>query len=106
MAIGHSRKDETVLDAANQVKQLHQEIQAVRNQLQHLRQVMHAFWELSKGKLEADDEQLWHLVKSIEENERLGVKVAEKCPQCSRALQANSDFCIYCGSSVSQHRVF
>ena len=107
MPFGDSRKNsETLVDTVHQAKALQQEVGNLRTQIQHLRAIAQAMWELLRQSSNSNDAHLVKRVAEIEAELKSGSRVAEACPDCSRALQDGSSFCIYCGAKVERSELF
>ena len=106
MAMGGSSKRQTAAEALSQSKQAQQDLTALRSEVARLRRVLQALWELVKGSSGLNDDQLLESVKKIQQAEKEESRVADACPACGRALQAHSEFCIYCGAKVERHEIF
>lgn len=106
MVLGRSSDSTRSLkETIHQTKQVQYDISALRDQIEELRAVVHAIWEVVRPLTKVNDDQLAELVQSLR-SEQKGPRVAEKCAECSRSLQDSSDFCIYCGAKVVRREVF
>ena len=99
------------LDTANQAaRDAKQEVQKLRDELDHLTLITQSLWEIVKQKSDLKDEVL---VAMITEMDKLDgkidgryVKVPEPCPQCSRPVTVSTNSCVYCGIKIERTSPF
>ena len=96
----------TPAEAANEAKLRAQDVAMLRTQVQRMRCVMQAMWQILQTRMNVNEAELMAAADAIEAAERAAPRQAEQCPTCSRALQDSSAFCIYCGTKVGRRSLF
>ncbi|HEY3324655.1 MAG TPA: hypothetical protein VGP72_29655 [Planctomycetota bacterium] len=99
-----------VENAAESAKRAAEEVESLREQLDHLTLITQALWELLKQKLEVSDQELMEMVRSVDQLDgkidgRYS-KVRANCPQCGRPVNASNNLCLYCNVKVEQTTPF
>lgn len=98
------RKD--VADLNSELRGQAQEVAALRGQVARLRTTLRALWTVVSHRLGLEDAELIQALEAVEAEEKNQREPSPLCSQCSRPIQENSAFCIYCGAKVEHRRLF
>ncbi len=99
------------VDTANQTaREAKQEVQKLRDDIDHLTLITQALWEVVKQKTDLKDEVLVAMISEMDARDGKidgrYVKVPEQCPQCSRPVTVSTNSCVYCGIKVDRKSPF
>jgi uncharacterized protein with PIN domain len=92
--------------AMTELSDLTQQVVALHEDLTQARLILQALCALLKEKSGISNDDLVETMSAIEKDLAENPREADKCPSCSRPLQARSKACIYCGALVTNRRLF
>ena len=75
----------------------------LRADIDHLKQIVEALWELLKEETRLDDTRLSARLKELKER---GDPEPDACLHCQRPLPLCGNRCIYCSAEIPSSRVF
>ncbi|MFP6907358.1 MAG: hypothetical protein VCG02_19225 [Verrucomicrobiota bacterium] len=75
----------------------------LRADIDHLKQIVEALWELLKEETRLDDTRLSARLKELKER---GDPEPDTCMCCQRPLPLSGNRCIYCSAEIPSSRVF
>jgi hypothetical protein len=99
-------KRQSVSELKADTSSLQQEIQALRQKLEHQNRLMKSIWNIIKQQHDLDDSELEAMMRTVTEKANQKSDTAEACKNCARPLQDNSPICIYCGAKHNHQHLF
>ena len=99
---GFSGGESVTSSAHREARQASTDVEDLRGEVDRLRMIAEALWEILKQQHGYDDEELIKRVTEIDLRDgKLDGRVAptppEPCPECGRVTGRNRPRCIYCG---------
>lgn len=93
----------------NNINSLKHEIHYLTKELNNLKLLTRAIWEIVSTKLDIDEKELFEKFNEIDLRDGVKDKKYEnifECKECKRKISTKFDKCIYCGTELEKKSAF